>query len=149
MLQTQTHGGNKHAFWSQCDRCKWHISYYPTSAPGMELVQTKLCGWKEYEKEVQREQRIKRETKAVAKGNLLLGKVKTEIAQAVGTPASPRAASTGATEWVEVEALSPRSEAIQALARLETAPGATEVTSQLIQQMRGHLGAKEAASNAT
>ena len=82
------------------------------------------------------------------KGNLPLGKVKTEIAQDGGTPASPRAASTEATGWEEVEPLSPRSEAIQALARLETAPGATAVTSQLIQQMRGHLGAKEATDNA-
>ena len=45
-----------------------------------------------------------------------------------------------------MEALSPRSEAIQALARLETAPGANPVTSQLILQMREHLGAEEATS---
>ena len=138
--ETQTHGGNTHAFWSQCDQCKWHISYYPTSAPGMEVVQTKLCCWREYEKKMKREQRAKRASKASAKGKPLLEKGKTDM------PASPRAVSRETTEWEAVEELIPRTEAIRALALLETAPGANPVTSQLIHQMRGHLGAEGATS---
>ena len=44
------------------------------------------------------------------------------------------------TSWEAVEVVSPPSKVIQALARLGQDPGATAVTSQLIQSMREHLG---------
>ena len=155
------HGGNAKAFWSQCSGCKTHVEYYPTGAPGMKEICEQLEEFKIQEAEIKgwqpRASKLMehlpeaprcREAKARAGPK---PRARPTSTQSGGPPVEPedqtedRTERTEQEEWEmlgeEAKDQSPRSKALGALRELLQDENANATTNELVENLRGHLGA--------
>ena len=163
--ETTSHGGNAKAFWVQCSRCRLHLEYYARrDTHQMVEVDQYMLDWEEklqqekVEAKVERERikhemlqikdRIKTEKDAQRTEIKTARRAKTPPrvhfqAQPVPTtPPSPTPPSQGweAVETIMIEENSPKTKTLQILDQLEQQKGANQITTQLANQMREHLG---------